>query len=139
MHLRRRSNPERFHLGGQVSNRGRRRVVSNNTNVNASQTCASANVGFNAQYYPDTWYGNTFCAHALPANRACSYKTVYLNLRTSTTVQQRRKTSLHELGHVAGLAHRDASVTSVMASGASPPASEFLDDHDDVAINNTYP
>jgi len=26
-----------------------------------------------------------------------------------------------------------------MASGASPPASEFLDDHDDVAINNTYP
>jgi hypothetical protein len=120
--------------GGSAASTGISRV--NATAVNASETCSNANVSFNALSYPDGWYGNTICSGTLTGT-TCTYKTVYLNLRVAETAQQRRKTSTHELGHVGGLGHRTTNA-SVMTQGASPPVSEFYDDHDVQALANQY-
>lgn len=87
--------------------------------------------------YPETWYGLTVC-HGTVSSRVCRpSKGVRLNGRVITTTQQWRKTSLHELGHVAGLGHRSTN-SSAMTQGASPPVSMYFDTHDKGAINASY-
>ncbi|WP_161886235.1 matrixin family metalloprotease [Marisediminicola antarctica] len=111
----------------------------NPTDVNASVVgCpGSWNVSVNSVSYPETWYGATSCFTAVQNGVCGSGKGVKLNTRTLTTTQQWQKTALHELGHVAGLGHRTVD-TSVMASGASPPVSQYLDQHDRDSINASY-
>ena len=104
--------------------------------MNATETCSNANVSFNALSYPDGWLGATYCTGTLSSG-SCSYKSVYLNLRTAVSGQQRRKTATHELGHVGGLGHRTTN-SSAMTSGDSPPISEYFDTHDTDALNNKY-
>jgi|GEM_PF-6418839 len=120
--------------GGSAASAGVNRVDA--TDVNATETCSNSNVSFNALTYPDGWYGSTICSGTLSSG-SCTYKTVYLNLRTAVSGQQRRKTATHELGHVGGLGHRSADA-SAMKQGESPPISEYFDDHDENALNNKY-
>lgn len=120
--------------GNGAINEAIRRV--NTTDVHATRTCSDARVAFNAQAYPSQWFGRTICSGSL-SGTACSFKTVYLNLRTAHTGQQRRKTATHELGHVGGLGHRTTN-NSVMTQGASPPVSQFWDAHDRNALNAQY-
>lgn len=106
------------------------------THVQPTKTCSSLNVTYDALSYPDSWYGATHCAGSL-SNGLCTSKYARLNLRTADTLQQRRKSALHELGHVGGLGHWFDNV-SVMTQGASPPVSEYLYTHDVTALNLEY-
>lgn len=111
----------------------------NNTNVSATQvSCTSTwNVSVQSQAYASNNFGEAFC-HGTVSNRSCSPSYgVRLNTNTISTTQQWQKTSLHELGHVAGLGHRSNN-NSAMTQGASPPVSRTFDAHDREVINATY-
>lgn len=112
----------------------------NVTDVNATTVGCPANWNVSVQSlnYPESWYGLTVCHSAVSGAGVCNTsKGVRLNGRVITTTHQWQKTSLHELGHVAGLGHRSTN-NSAMAQGASPPVSRTFDDHDRISINNAY-
>lgn len=104
-----------------------------------SVACAGAfaNVYVSSYNYPENWYGLTSCSGSITGSICSPAKDVRLNARTIATTRQWQKTSLHELGHVAGLGHRPTN-TSAMTQGDSPPVSQYFDFHDREAINASY-
>lgn len=110
----------------------------NATDVNAfGVSCTgSPNVSMNSANYAENWYGVTICS-ASSGGICTGSMIVRLNARTITTTTQWQKTALHELGHVAGLGHRNTNA-SVMTQGAAPPVTRFFDAHDKSEINNVY-
>ena len=70
----------------------------------------------------------------------CTWDYIELNARTLSEAEdpdhEWYQTACHEVGHVAGLGHRDGAGTTCMDSYT---ASISLDQHDIDAIANTYP
>lgn len=97
----------------------------------------SPNVSISTQYLVAGYFGITSCVSGL-SGTGCDVHSVVLNTRTVTTLSQWKKTSTHELGHVAGLGHRTQN-GSCMTQGISPPIASTFDLHDLVSINSTYP
>lgn len=111
----------------------------NATAVNVTRGCSGSNnaIIFVGDY-PDAWYGYAICS-GTQSGSSCSRMAVYLNTRVAVAAQQRAKSMTHELGHAAGLEHRNGDNGTVMAQGESPPVSEFYDTHDVRQIGLIYP
>lgn len=64
---------------------------------------------------------------------------VWLNNSEVNTTAQHRKTTCHELGHVFRLAEKSVPDNGTcMTQGASPPISQYPDEHDYTALKNLY-
>lgn len=116
-------------------------LLNANTHVNADQVGCSSdsiNVHVYGAAFPDAVYGTTYCVIEGASAGKCKYKKVNMNSNYCTTSSQWNKSTLHELGHVGGLGHRQTN-DSAMTSGAAPPVSGSFDDHDNEALNNEYP
>jgi hypothetical protein len=102
------------------------------------ETCTDMNVFIQSASYAEGWWGLTECWEWGPVD--CNSMWIGLNSRildaTADPLHEWKQTACHEVGHVAGLGHRDPDLTSCMASAT---ASAGIDQHDRDAISDTYP
>lgn len=111
----------------------------NPTDVNTTYVdchAGTANVTVFTVNSTETWQGLTECLTGV-VNGLCSLKSVKINTRLVSTQAQFRMNACHELGHVAGLGHRNTNA-SCMTQGNAPPIATTYDAHDLAAINATY-
>jgi hypothetical protein len=106
--------------------------------LTVTQVCGGFNVFVQSFSYAEDWFGLNVCETW--SGPDCTGMSIYLNARvidaTADPVHEWKQTACHEVGHIAGLGHRDPELTSCMAS-ATASAGPDQHDFDDVAA--TYP